>query len=196
MDSHFQAYETLLRKWQKTINLVSPKTLDQVQSRHIADSRQLLPYLPDSPVSLYDLGSGAGFPGMVIGICRRDCTVHLIESDTRKTQFLSALRRELGLKNIVVKNDRVEKLALALPPPDFITARALGAIDTIFDLTRPWAESKPDLRYILPKGRSVQTEITQAQKTYSFDYHSAPSCTDPDATILRIDNVRPKICVT
>ena len=101
-------YAAMLRKWNPAINLVSPTTLDEIETRHIADSRALADMAPTAAGNWVDLGSGGGFPGMVVAICRPDLQVILVESDRRKASFLRSVTREIGLKNATVIADRIE----------------------------------------------------------------------------------------
>uniref|UniRef100_UPI003F6A224A 16S rRNA (guanine(527)-N(7))-methyltransferase RsmG n=1 Tax=Candidatus Puniceispirillum sp. TaxID=2026719 RepID=UPI003F6A224A len=113
----FAAYLALLEKWQKSLNLVAKGTLDIAWQRHILDSGQLARYLPPGCKTILDVGSGAGFPGLILSIMQ-DATVHLVESDYKKTVFLQTVIRELEL-SAIVHNERIESLpAMA---PDVIT---------------------------------------------------------------------------
>lgn len=185
-------YDTLLKKWQRQINLVANSTLNDTKNRHFQDSVQILPMITADSRSLYDLGSGGGFPGLVIAICRPDINVSLIESNTKKTNFLSTVARELQLDNVTIHTRRIEDMAKELPAPDVITARALASLREIFDLTKPWAHSNYELRYVLMKGKTARDEIADALQTYRFAHYSAPSSTDREAAILRIETVLPK----
>ena len=91
-----EQYQALLLKWQEKINLISPATIKDCWNRHFEDSLQLLPLIPNGPQVLYDLGSGAGFPGLVLALTRSDIAVTLVESDAKKCAFLSAVSRETG----------------------------------------------------------------------------------------------------
>ena len=100
-------YVDLLKKWQKTINLVGKNTLEDAWDRHILDSAQLSAHIPQH-ATLLDIGSGAGFPGLVLAILRPDISVTLVESDTRKCVFMQTVARETHCGNVTVLNDRVE----------------------------------------------------------------------------------------
>lgn len=191
-DMRMATYETLLRKWQTRINLVANSTLDDTRNRHFNDSLQILPMIPAQARTLYDLGSGGGFPGLVLAIKRPDLSIHLIESNTKKTNFLQTVARELELDNVSIHNTRIEEMTAELPSPDVITARALASLVNIFELTAQWAKANDNLRYILMKGRNAKQEICDAQKKFRFEHHTAPSSTDPEAAILRIQNVHKK----
>lgn len=162
----FLAYEALLRKWQAAINLVGPDTLPDFYNRHINDSLQILPHIPESARTVYDLGSGAGFPGMVLAMARPDLSVHLIESVSKKASFLRTVSRETGV-SVYIHNDRIESLP-DLPPPDVVTARALAPLPELLDYCRDWAVANPTLTLIFLKGRQSIEEIKSAEKKYSF----------------------------
>ena len=182
-------YHALLIKWQKAINLVSPGTIETAWQRHFEDSLQILPLIPDKAETLYDLGSGAGFPGLVTAICRDDIKVHLIESDERKGQFLRTVSRETKTP-VIVHTDRIEALNIA--PPDIVTARALADLEALCSFCAGWAQENPDMIMIFMKGRNSEAEITQAQALYEFDLEAFPSATDKEATILRLTKLRKK----
>lgn len=114
LDEKIDAYERLLKKWQNTINLVGPSTLSEAKKRHFEDSLQLLKHIPVAAKTLYDLGSGAGFPGLVLAMAKPDLDVHLIESDARKCQFLKTVSRETETP-VTVHNQRIESANLPLP---------------------------------------------------------------------------------
>lgn len=183
-------YYDLLLKWQKAINLVSPKSLPNAWQRHFIDSAQLLPLLPqDEGLEIVDCGSGGGFAGLVLALCRPDIQVHLIDSDMRKCQFLRTVSRESGASNVSVHNARVEE-ALPRVKPDLITARGFAALSVILGLA--WdaygaADGMPDM--LLLKGAAYEAELADAGKNYSFTCDTLPSATDPTARVLRIKNV-------
>lgn len=182
-------YEALLRKWQKAINLVGPATLDDAWNRHFVDSLQILPLLPPGKKTLYDLGSGAGFPGLVLAMARPDLIVTLIESDQRKGAFLSTVSHETGVP-VKVISERIESVAKVLDAPDIVTARALAPLSDLLVYVRPWAERNPNLICIFPKGQAAEGEIRAAQGIAEFDIQTVPSSTDPLAQILLLSSLR------
>lgn len=184
-----KTYEDILCKWQKTINLVSPATISNARLRHFDDSLQLLSFISADPHTLYDLGSGAGFPGLVIAITRPDLSVHLIESDQRKCEFLRTVSRETGA-NVTIHCERIEKLTQNLAPPDIITARALKSLSEILTLSAPWILKNPALKLILHKGKSIEAEVINAQKKWLFDEIQTQSQTDPEGAIITLANIR------
>ena len=178
-------YAKLLKKWQQAINLVSQSTLDDVDIRHFADSQQLDPYIDQGAV-IYDLGSGAGFPGLVLAITRPDLDVNLIESDQRKCQFLRTVSRETGT-DVQIHNCRIE--AIDLPAPDIVTARALAPISDILGYMRNWALSRADLKAILLKGANTEAEIENAKTHNDFTAEMAASQTG-DGYIVSIYDIK------
>lgn len=176
-----------LARWQKAINLVSRTTLDGVWSRHVLDSAQLKTLIPAEAKTLTDLGSGAGFPGLVIAALRPDLDVTLIEGDARKAAFLGEASRRMTLAkppNIVV--GRIETVAPA--PADVITARALAPLGQLLK----WADRhRSDTAICLfHKGKGWPTELTEAMKDWEIPYQTFTSVTDLDAVILRIGPYR------
>ncbi len=182
-------YQELLLKWSKVINLVAPSTLPDAKIRHFIDSTQIIPLIPSDAKILFDIGSGAGFPGMVIAIECPQLSVHLIESDTKKCSFLSTISRETDTP-VIIHNRRIESVdKLDGIKPDVITARALASLSELLSLTQQWWDDYPQLTLIFPKGAKANEEIIEAQKSYRFHVESTPSQTDPLAQILVLRNV-------
>lgn len=178
-------YAELLVKWNPRINLVSKATLDNLWQRHFHDSAQLLK-LCDRPADHWlDLGSGGGFPGLVIAAmmdhARAPRRVTLIESDTRKATFLRAVVREAGL-NAQVLTTRIEDAPEQ--GADIVSARALAPLNTLFELA--YRHMNPDAVCLFPKGARWRDEIEAVQAGWSFDYDAIKSETDEDAVILKI----------
>ena len=172
IEEKFIKYEELLKQWSKKMNLVAPSTLTDIKNRHILDSAQLADFIPKNK-KIIDLGSGAGFPGVVLAILGWDVTC--IESITKKTNFLNALKQELDLPNLTIINDRIENFIAKKPVKagDFIfTARAFAPLIKILDYTH-----KTNCRLFLLKGREIQNEISTAKSKYKFDYNLYPSKT-------------------
>jgi len=166
-----------LGRWQKAINLVGKTTLEEVWTRHILDSAQLL------VKTLVDLGSGGGFPGLVLAALRPDLDVTLIESDARKCAFLGDAGRRMGLRNqpkIVVS--RIE----AAPPvkADIITARALAPLSQLLAWAMPHRSDSAIC--LFHKGKGWQAETIEAMKEWDIQSQSFSSVTDRDAVLLRI----------
>jgi 16S rRNA (guanine527-N7)-methyltransferase len=130
--TQLEAYAELLLKWQPKINLISGKTIPELWTRHFLDSAQLIELCPPGATTLIDLGSGAGFPGLVLAIMST-MTVHLIESDTRKSAFLREAARIAGVSDrVTVHPARAE--AVDLPPAAIISARALASLSDLLPL--------------------------------------------------------------
>lgn len=177
----------LLERWNRKINLVAPATLGQVWQRHVLDSAQLLPLAPENATHWLDLGSGGGFPGIIIAILavelQPDLSVTLVESDQRKCAFLR--NAAVGLK-VRVLSKRVEQL----PPQqaDVISARALAALPDLLDLAAPHLAEGGVL--LFPKGESYRAEVAAALATRRFACEDIPSATNPSGAILKIGDLR------
>ena len=176
-------YEALLRKWQKTINLVGPKTLDDAWSRHFLDSAQLHPLLPESTKVLVDLGSGAGFPGLVLAILGVP-DVHLIESDVRKGAFLREAARATGAA-VTVHSKRIE--AVQGLQADVLTARALAPLTDLLDWGARFLTA--DGVAVFLKGQNVEDELTDSTKYWKMRTERFDSVTDPSGSILRLSGI-------
>ena len=187
-----RAYEALLVKWQKAINLVGPATMPEAWTRHFIDSIQLATFLPESARTLHDLGSGAGFPGLVLAMARPDLTVTLIESDQKKCAFLTNVSHETKTP-VMVLTQRIEKATDSIPAPDVVTARALAALTDLLGYVWPWAQKNPKMICIFPKGAQAEAEIRAARHDWAFDLVQEQSITDSGATILIITNLLKKI---
>jgi len=183
--------ETL--RWQKAINLIAPKTIPEIWNRHILDSFQLIPYLPDlskSEDGLIDLGSGGGFPGLVLAasnLVPSPKPIRMIDSDQRKCQFLAQTSRKLGLKTEVITS-RLE--AYEGPKGACLTARALAPLDRLLGWAKPMLID--DGQLVLLKGEAWGQEIEQARVSFDFDVTVQPSLTHDDARILIITNLKTK----
>lgn len=177
------AYLALLRRWQRTINLVGAASLDDAWRRHLLDSAQLAPLIPPSARRLVDLGSGAGFPGLVIAILT-DMSVTLVEADARKCAFLNEAARVAGA-TVAVRTGRIESIA---PEPfDVVTARALAPLPKLLEYAVKWLA--PNGICLLLKGRAVAAELTAADEIWKMRRASLPSRSDTDAVILKIDEI-------
>ena len=180
----FQQYADTLREWSAKMNLVAPSTLDDIATRHFADSAQLADVLPRN-VRIADLGSGAGFPGVVLAILGWNVTC--IESIGKKAAFLNELKTRLDLPNLTVFHGRVEDFVKKIPANtgDLVfTARAFAPLIKILDYV-----AKTKCRLFLLKGREIQSEIATAKAKYRFDYELVPSRTG-DGYIIIIKNCR------
>ena len=185
-----ETFVALLRKWQPAENLISPKTLPELWRRHVADSAQLVRLFPESRTWL-DLGTGAGFPGMVIVLCQPPGGhVHLVESNRRKCAFLRAAIRETGAP-ASVHEGRVEGvLASWQAPVDRVTARAVASLAELFALAQSvMAKGAPAA---FPKGESAEAEIAEASRAWSFDVRRHPSQVGEGGVILDVDGLSRK----
>ena len=175
----FEKYKKLLCEWSTKMNLVAPSTLADIENRHFKDSAQLADFLPKD-VNIIDLGSGAGFPGVVLAILGWNVTC--IESISKKAGFLSILKQELDLPNLTVINDRIEHYFTKLPAiskKNVFTARAFAPLIKIFDYTH-----KQNCRLFLLKGREIEKEIAVAKTKYKFNYELYPSKTGDGFIII------------
>ena len=177
-----------LRRWQQVKNLVGPGTLDRVWTRHIGDSLQLLDLTPEARTWV-DLGSGAGFPGLVLGIAalERDMRVDLVESNGRKCAFLRHVVRLTGAP-VTVHQARVEAVIGRFVGADVVTARALAPLAQLL----AWAEPllTTGTTGLFPKGREVEAELTEARKSWRFEAELIPSRTDSEGRIVRIHSLK------
>ncbi len=177
-------FAALLLRWNARINLISRADEAAVWSRHILDSAQLLPLLPPSPGTLIDLGSGAGFPGMVLAVLT-SWTVHLVEADQRKAAFLREAARNVEA-DVTIHAVRAEDLRIG--PADLVTARALAPLASLLSLAAPLLV--PGGICLFPKGRSADSELTAASAKWHMQLERFASQTDSGATVLRISELR------
>ena len=180
----FQLYLTLLEKWQRRINLVSKSTLADAWQRHILDSGQLAAYFPPQTRQILDVGSGAGFPGLVLAIMG-GVTVDLVESDQRKAVFLLTVIRELGLP-AKVHNQRIETMPNLCP--DVITARALAPVPKLLNLIETQLHSDGVCLFL--KGASVEDELTNLQSYSTMVATTYPSLSSANGVVLELKNPR------
>jgi|LGOV01.1.fsa_nt_gb 16S rRNA (guanine527-N7)-methyltransferase len=180
-----QVYAALLVKWNPKINLVAKSTIPSIWNRHMADSAQLWALAPRGAKTWLDIGSGAGFPGLVIAAIAvekaPDLVITLVESDRRKSVFLQAAAREMGVK-VQVITKRIE--LLEAQNADILSARALSSLTQLLE----FAEKHRNLSGVslFPKGARVDSELTEASSCWHMAYETFPSMTDSDAVILRI----------
>jgi 16S rRNA (guanine527-N7)-methyltransferase len=179
-----RAYADLLVKWNPRINLVSPDSIPNLWSRHIADSAQLFRFIPQNAPNLLDVGSGAGFPGLVLAIMGVT-GIHLVESDQRKCAFLREAARVSGVQ-VTVNAERIEKV----PPFEaaVVTARALAPLAKLLDWTAPFRADSTICLFL--KGQAVEGELTEARKQWTMGIERQQSLTDPSGTILTLREVR------
>lgn len=176
-------YANLLLRWNRTINLISRKDEANLWDRHIADALQLIPYLPEDLTDAVDLGSGAGFPGLVLAIAT-NVHFHLIESDQRKASFLREAARLVSAP-ATIHNARIE--GVHLPRVRLVTARALAPLPALIALAEPFLASDGVL--LAPKGGNADIELTAAREQWHMRVERAPSTTQDSASILQISEV-------
>jgi 16S rRNA (guanine527-N7)-methyltransferase len=178
-----------LGRWQKAINLIGKATLEDVWIRHVLDSAQLVPLIPEDARTLVDLGSGGGFPGLVVAALRPDLEVTLIEADVRKGAFLAEAGRRMSLK----KQPKVVISRIETAPPtkvDVLTARALAPLGQLLGWAAP---HRSDTAICLfHKGKGWQVEVADAKKDWDFEAQPFSSVTDRDSVLLRISQFSAK----
>jgi len=179
-------FVALLRRWDAKINLVADCDEPTLWRRHVVDSLQLVPLLPRHDGPLLDLGSGAGFPGLVLALTT-GCEAHLIESDRRKAAFLAEAARALGLHRTTVHPTRIE--SVTLPPACVVTARALAPLPDLLRHAHRLLASGGVA--VFPKGRTAEDELTAAAREWTMAIERFPSQTDSAATIFRLREIRP-----
>lgn len=178
-----ESYAALLTRWQARINLVGPDTLSDLWTRHILDSAQLWPLLPPAARRLADLGSGAGFPGLVLAILGAP-DVHLVESDARKCAFLREAARQTGTP-VTILNRRIEQVAPL--SADIVTARALAPLPRLLDWAAPHLASGGQCLFL--KGRGAEDELTATAKEWKIGHRRISSLTDPEGVVLQLREV-------
>lgn len=187
----YQAWQALLLKWNRKMNLVSPSALDNFWRRHALDSWQITPYMSGKARNYIDLGSGAGFPGIALAIAAKSKNpkshILMVESAGKKASFLKTVIRELSLPASVT-SQRAEDI----PPKayDIISARAFAPLDRLLNYAQPfWGE---DTIGLFLKGGNVQDELTEADKSWTYSKYVIPSLSDSTGCILKITGLSPK----
>lgn len=182
-----QDYSELLRKANRSQNLIAASTVESLWERHIIDSAQLVRFEPKPGASWLDIGSGAGLPGLVIAILGEG-TVSLVEPRRLRAEFLGQAVDELGLGGrVTVRAAKVENLAGRF---DTITARAVAPLDKLLGLANHL--SHEGTVWALPKGRNAKSELAEAERRWQCDVRVEASYTDPEARILVLSNVKAK----
>lgn len=176
-----EIYISLLQQWNKKINLVSQQGMEQVWKRHVYDSFQLIRYLDSSVKSIADLGSGGGFPGLILALST-DIPVILIESDMRKTIFLREVLRQTKTQATVLCQ-RIENVNAI--SADVVTARALTSLTQLLEFSKNILNKNGYCLFL--KGRSVNLEIEEVQKDWKINYKTFSSQTNADGVIVKIN---------
>jgi 16S rRNA (guanine527-N7)-methyltransferase len=176
-------YVDLLTAWNARINLVGRNTLGDVWRRHILDSAQIYPHIPQGAQVLIDLGSGAGLPGLILSILGVP-EVHLVESDARKAVFLrEAVRVTSATASVHARRiDRMKPVVAQV-----VTARALAPLTELLEISERFRGSGTIC--LFPKGETAQEELTDAIKQWKMTAHQSPSLSDPSGCILRLENI-------
>ncbi|MBO9473701.1 16S rRNA (guanine(527)-N(7))-methyltransferase RsmG [Shimia sp. R10_1] len=179
----------LLVKWNPRINLVSKSTLDALWERHILDSVQVLRCAPSRANHWVDIGSGGGFPGLVVALMNAEREapegVTLIESDQRKCAFLRTVLRETGVEAKIL-TERIEKAPAQ--NADVLSARALADLGLLFEFTERHLHRNGTA--VFPKGANWEKELKSVQELWSFDYEVVKSITDSQAVILKVGELK------
>jgi 16S rRNA (guanine527-N7)-methyltransferase len=179
-------FVAVLLTWQRRINLIAPASVGELWTRHVADSLQLIPLAPEAQVWV-DLGSGGGFPGLMIACALADipgASVHLIESNGKKAAFLREAIRQTGAAAIVHHERITQLIAVFDERVDVVTARALAPLADLLAMGEPLL--KRGAQGLYPKGQDVGAELTQASKYWNIEAQLVPSRTDPHARIVAV----------
>ena len=190
-ESRLELFVNLFLRWQNAVQLVAKSTLPKLWTRHIADSLQLLDIAPDARTWV-DLGSGGGFPGLIVAIAiadRPEALVHLIESDTRKAAFLREAAR-VTRAPVQIHAERIESVAERIGPADVVAARALAPMIGCLQLAAPFLAAGSTGIFL--KGQDVDNELTQAAKSWSIQYTVRQSLTDAGGRIVIINSAVPR----
>ncbi|RTM10714.1 MAG: 16S rRNA (guanine(527)-N(7))-methyltransferase RsmG [Hyphomicrobiales bacterium] len=185
-----QAFEQLFLKWNRSINLAAPSTLDDVWRRHILDSAQLARIAP-AATRWVDLGSGGGFPGLVLGFLLKErpgASIDLVESNRKKASFLQSVVGQFDLPARVLAK-RIDDSYGLVSAPEIVTARALAALPALLDLAAPWLTK--GARALFHKGRDYRAEVEESTHRWAFDLVEHSSMTDAEGVILEITELRP-----
>ncbi|MBS0269739.1 MAG: 16S rRNA (guanine(527)-N(7))-methyltransferase RsmG [Proteobacteria bacterium] len=197
-----ETYAALLKRWQKTINLVAPSTLDEIWHRHFADSAQLWRYRPEktqektqeNTQTWLDLGSGAGFPGLVLAIMASETggTRHiLVESDSRKAAFMREVARETRVA-VDILGMRIEnpETQAKVGKADCVTARALAPLSRLVEIAAPYFASSTLGMFL--KGRDVSAELENAARDWQFAFELIPSVTEEAGRVVLLKALNPR----
>lgn len=188
---NLRAFQNMVLEWNEKFNLISRSSVDNIWKRHILDSAQLFAYLKKEDKLLYDFGSGAGFPAVVLAIMSKETLpnlkVTLIESIGKKTTFLNEVNRELKL-NMAILPERIEKLTLQAA--DIITSRAMASLEKLLLYAKPFCNKNTRLLFL--KGEKWSEEIKTAEQKWKFDYQTFKSETSDKGKVLLIENIRRK----
>ena len=180
-----RTYVALLNKWQDKINLVSKDSLTDVWRRHILDSAQLAPLIGSQIKSIADIGTGAGFPGMVLSIIGAAEEIHLIESNERKNAFLREVNR-VTKAGTIIHNIRVEKLQEV--SVDLVVSRAVASLEQLLQYVNPLIKKGGQCLFL--KGKKWREELTEVQKKWIINESVIQSLSDPSGMILKLEEIK------
>ncbi|MBM3506682.1 MAG: 16S rRNA (guanine(527)-N(7))-methyltransferase RsmG [Alphaproteobacteria bacterium] len=184
--ARLRIYEALLRKWQPSINLVGPATLGDPWRRHFLDSAQLSPLALSTGGTWVDVGSGAGFPGLVLAAMGLG-HFHLVESDARKAAFLREAAREMGV-DVAIHAQRLDRVSRETTGAvQGITARAFSSLSEVLVQTQHLAEEATC--FLLLVGRDAPRALTDARKRWKMQADEFPSRSDPTSWVVRLQGV-------
>ena len=181
-----EAFVALLADWSRRHNLVSVRSLQDVWRRHVLDSAQLTRFMPSVATSLVDLGSGAGFPGLILAVLRPDLSVTLIEATAKKCRFLAEADKCLGTRARIL-NSRIEDVTLA--SFDVVTARACAPLPALAAYAQRFVG--PNTVCLFLKGQNVGSELTETRNSWRMTLQSHASLSDPSGTVLEIHGLAP-----
>ena len=181
--------ETLI-KWQKSINLVSNSSLKHIWTRHFLDSAQLYNFTKDVHGNILDMGSGAGFPGIILAMMGNE-NINVVESDQRKCTFMREVAR-LSNTNLEIHNCRIEELKFI--NPDLIISRALAPLRKLIEYVENHIDKNKLSKKKIPnmlflKGKLYNDELNELKKVRNFDFKVYPSITDENGKIVFISNL-------
>ena len=187
--ARLELFADLLKRWNRRVNLVSKDSLNDLWRRHMADSAQLRDVIPPYDGALIDVGSGAGFPGLVLAIMGLS-DIHLIEASAKKCAFLREAAR-ITAASVTIHNFRIARDATphaALPEAAIINARAVSPLANLLDIVFPIMYDRTCC--IFSKGVQADDELQEARRRWIFDVEQVPSKIEPGGVILKIGNVR------
>lgn len=195
MRPELEKFSEFLLKWQKSVNLISPNTIPHLWKRHIIDSAQLYPFIPDSARLLLDMGSGAGFPGLILAMVNQHLggplkTIVLVESDIKKGIFLNEAARVFQLP-VRVLNKRMELVKpadLNGQKVDVLTARALAPVPVLLKLSQNIRT--PETMCLFLKGEQVAAEMKEVSSQSDWEVSSYPSVSDSKGVIIQMRGVQ------
>jgi 16S rRNA (guanine527-N7)-methyltransferase len=191
-EARLERYVALLDQWQAKTNLVAPSTLPQVWTRHIADSLQLLALAPGARTWV-DLGSGGGFPGMVLACAmaeRSGAMAHLVERNAKKAAFLREALRVSGASGMVHLADIGDYVESCPAPVDCVTARAVAPLHTLLGYAQPLVARGAKALFL--KGQDVETELTEATKYWNIKLVLHPSRSGGQGWIVELNRIEPR----